>query len=248
MSDYLTKGETRRRIGDKGLDELGDPDKVEQRGNNTVKLYAVARVDAIAAQQDAEREQEQIVQAAQLDHIRRFGSAWNKLEAGLLVDLDLHFGDGWRLQYNGDLWHGYYQLFQGDELLMADSDDLEEAVEVLIANAATWLQRERIFGYPLSSHLILYDYQIGAWELIVALARECTPRNPEEADRLRHLARNHPIPDYEIEHDCTELGYCDWLIRHRDGFRVTGLQDDDDYDTARLRALLEIAAYEDPVP
>jgi hypothetical protein len=92
----------------------------------------------------------------------------------------------------------------------------------------------------------VYDYQIGDWELVVALARECEPRSAEEADRMRFLARQHPIPDYEIENTCHELGYCDWFIRHRDGFRVTGLQEDDDYDSARLQALLEIAAYEDP--
>lgn len=179
------------------------------------------------------------------EDIQRSSGVWEKLQAGLPVDLDLHVGDGWHLQYNGDRWHGYYQLFRGDTLLMADSDNLDEAAEVLLANAATWQQREHIWLYPAASHLIVYDYQVGDWELVVALARECTPRDPNEAARLHHLARRHPVPAFEIANDCRELGYIDWYIRHQDGFRATGLQDDNDPDTARLRALLEIAAYED---
>ena len=235
-------------VGDIGLTQLGKPDKVEQHGNNVHKLYAKSRVDAIVQQQADEYEQQQIQKAAELDRIRRFGSTWEKLEAGLIVDLDLHFSGGWRLTFNGDLWHGYYQLFFNDEILMADNDDFDEAIEIFFANAAAWLQRDLVFPYAPTSHLIAYDYQIGDWELVVAVARECEPRPAPEVDRLRHFSQRYAIPEFEILHECTELGYCDWHIRHRDGFRITGIQDDDNINTAKTRALLEIAAYENPTP
>jgi hypothetical protein len=249
MTDYYTKGETRRLVGEQGLVRLGDPDKVEQRADgNIAKLYAAERVKVIVAELDAEREQAQIAEAARLDRVRRFGTDWEKLEVGLLVDLDLHFGGGWRFAYKGDWWHGYFQLYQGDELLMDGHDEFYEAIEYLVFNALADNQRERVWLYPPMSHAVIYDYQIGDWELVVALARECEPRQPAEAARLRQLARRYPVPAFEIEHDCADLEVCDWYIQHRDGFRATGYQDDDSYDIARLRALLEIAAYEDPTP
>ena len=246
---FYTKSETRRLIGDRGLIRLGDPDKVEQRTDgNIAKLYARERVDAVAAQQAVEREQAQVAEAARLAHIQRFGSAWEKLEAGLLVNLDLHFGGGWRFQYNGDAWDGYFELHQDDKLLIDGHDDIYESIEVVVSNAATWLQREHVWLYPKRTHEIVYNYQIGDWELVVALARECEPRPSEEVERLRHLARRYPISAFDIEHNCTDLEACDWYIQHHDGFRATGYQDNDNYVTAQLQALLELAAYEDPTP